>query len=159
MRAQFETFLAGHGLSVELMVAAVLIAILVYASAKDVMCREVSDWVPFGVLVLGLCVINKDNLVTMLLGAVVTGLPLMISALTCRERSLGGADIKLMIAAGFLLGVERGIVAVLVGIGLGALGQLMLYVIKRIRGKDADLTGSFALIPYLSVAIVGLYLI
>lgn len=84
----------------------------------------------------------------MLFGLFFTALPLFIAALM-KEGSVGGADIKLMAAAGFLLGVQTGITALIVGMFLAVVCTVVYRRIKRL-----DINKSFPLVPYLTVGII-----
>ena len=82
----------------------VLLALLIYASIKDIKSREVPDSVSGMMLILGLVGITAGDLPSMLLGMVLVFLPQYLSAIINPATALGDADIKLSSAAAFLLG-------------------------------------------------------
>ncbi|HBA48223.1 MAG TPA: prepilin peptidase [Lachnospiraceae bacterium] len=75
------------------------------------------------------------------LGLILVPLPFLAAALI-REGSIGGGDIKLMGACGFVLGVRRGYAALMLGLFLAVAFQAA-FVKKKDKG--------FALAPYLAV--------
>ena len=77
----------------------VLIALLLYASIKDIRSREVPDSVSGMMLILGLVGITAGDLPSMLLGMTLVFLPQYLAAIINPEKALGGADIKLSSAA------------------------------------------------------------
>ena len=76
-----------------------------------------------------------------LLGLVLVPLPFVVAALV-KEGSIGGGDIKLMGACGFVLGVKRGYIALMLGLFLAVLFQTA-YAKKEDKG--------FAMAPYLAL--------
>lgn len=123
---------------------------LLYASAKDIKTREVSDSIPIMLLILGLVDTDIARLTSMLLGMILVFLPQFISALINPSKSLGGADIKLSSAAAFLLGVQRGLFTLIVGLTLAVIA---MPIIRKIRKLPKD--QPFPLIPFLSIGIVA----
>ena len=79
-----------------------------------------------------------------LLSAFIIGMGLLILALVTKGR-LGGADVKLMMAAALSLGLTKSIIALLAGALLAVFTE---GVLEHNRGR-------FALIPYLAVGILG----
>ena len=132
----------------------ILLALLLYASVRDIKTREVPDSVSVMLLILGLVEINIGQLPQMLLGTLLVFLPQFISALINPSRALGGADIKVSSSAAFLLGAQRGLFALIVGLTLSV---VTMPIIRKIRILPKD--QPFPLIPFLSVGIVTGYFI
>lgn len=127
---------------------------MLYASVMDIKTREVPDSVSVMLLILGLVDISIKEIPQMLLGMVLVFLPQFISALINPSKALGGADIKISSSAAFLLGVQRGIFALIVGLTLAVIA---MPIIRRIRKLPKD--QPFPLIPFLSIGMVAGYFI
>jgi len=126
---------------------------LIYASVQDIRTREVGDYVHVIIAVIALLGLDRAILPAMLMGAAVSAFPLFIAGVV-KPGCIGGADIKLMAASGLILGAERGVIALIIGLSLGA-GCTFLY--RKI--KKTDLAVPFPLVPYLSAGCVVAYLI
>ena len=127
---------------------------LLYASAKDIKTREVPDSVSVMLLILGLVDVSIKEIPQMLLGALLVFLPQFISALINPSKALGGADIKISSSAAFLLGAQRGLFALVVGLTLAV---IVMPIIRKIRNLPKD--QPFPLIPFISIGIVAGYFI
>lgn len=132
----------------------ILLALLLYASVRDIKTREVPDSISVLLLILGFVDTDIERLPSMLLGMALVFLPQFISALINPSKALGGADIKLSSAAAFLLGAQRGLFALIVGL---VLAVIVMPIIKTIRKLPKD--QPFSLIPFLSIGIVAGYFI
>ena len=132
----------------------ILLALLLYSSVRDIKTREVPDSISVMLLILGLVDTDIARLPSMLFGALLVFLPQFISALINPSKALGGADIKVSSSAAFLLGAQRGLFALIVGLTLAV---IVMPIIRRIRKLPKD--QPFPLIPFLSVGIVAGYLI
>jgi leader peptidase (prepilin peptidase)/N-methyltransferase len=124
---------------------------LIYASVRDIRTREVGDYVHVIIAIIALLGVACVNLPAMMLGAVVSALPLFIAALV-KTGSIGGADIKLMAASGLLLGAERGAIALVIGLFLGI---VCTFIYRKLQ--KADFTTPFPLVPYLAIGCVVAY--
>lgn len=134
--------------------AIILLVLMLYASVMDIKTREVPDSVSVMLLILGLVDVSIKEIPQMLLGMVLVFMPQLISALINPSKALGGADIKLSSAAAFLLGVQRGLFTLIVGLTLAVIA---MPIIRKIRKLPKD--QPFPLIPFLSVGIVAGYFI
>ena len=132
----------------------ILLALLLYASVRDIKTREVPDSISVMLLILGLVDTNIERLPSMLLGMVLVFLPQFVSALINPSKALGGADIKLSSAAAFLLGAQRGLFALVVGLTLAV---IVMPIIRKIQKLPKD--QPFPLIPFISIGIVAGYFI
>ena len=132
----------------------ILLALLLYASVRDIKTREVQDSISVMLLILGLVDTDIARLPSMLFGALMVFLPQFISALINPSKALGGADIKISSSAAFLLGAQRGLFALIIGLTLAVIA---MPIIRRIRKLPKD--QPFPLIPFLSIGIIAGYLI
>ncbi|MBU5445240.1 A24 family peptidase [Paenibacillus sp. MSJ-34] len=94
--------------------------LLVWASISDIRKREIPDVLPAGIFFIGLIHVS---LLPALLGLFATGLPFFTAAILTRGK-IGGGDIKLMAACGFVLGVSGGILQTILGLSLALIGWL-----------------------------------
>ena len=129
-------------------------ALLLYASVMDIKTREVPDSIPVVLLILGLVDTDIERLPSMLLGIALVFIPQFISALINPSKSLGGADIKVSSSAAFLLGVQNGLFALVVGLTLAVVTMTILRKVRKLP-KDQP----FPLIPFISIGIVAGYFI
>ena len=127
---------------------------LLYASVRDIKTREVPDSISVMLLILGLVDTDIERFPSMLFGALLVFLPQFVSALINPSKALGGADIKISSSAAFLLGAQRGLFALIVGLTLAVIA---MPIIRKIRKLPKD--QPFPLIPFLSVGIVARYFI
>lgn len=98
---------------------------------------------------LGFCNLALDlsNWKNALVGTVCISIPLLLILLVSKGKAIGGGDVKLMAACGFMLGWQKICFAFLVGCILGS----VIHIIRmRIAGADRVL----AMGPYLSLGIV-----
>ena len=132
----------------------VLIALLLYASVKDIKSREVPDSISGMMLILGLVGITAGDLPSMFLGMALVFLPQYLSAIINPAKALGGADIKLSSAAAFLLGASKGLFALIVGLTLSVITVPIVRKVKKLPKNQP-----FPLVPFLAVGIIAAYLI
>ena len=136
-----------------LLIPIIFFAALIWASVQDIRTKEVGDYIHIIIAVTAFIGCTIGGLLPMLIGAVVSALPLFIAALI-KKGSIGGADIKLMAASGLILGAERGVIALIIGLFLGVVCTFIYRKIKKI-----DFTDSFPLVPYLAAGCGLAYLI
>lgn len=117
---------------------------------------SVIDWrtfeIPFGINVflgiLGLVavVLNKEEWLSHIIGAVCVSVFLLLLYVLTQGRAIGGGDIKLMAACGLLIGWQRIILAFLLGCILGSI----IHIIRmKVRGEGHIL----AMGPYLAAGV------
>lgn len=138
------------GLTVEGVLYCLFTSALIVLSVIDFRTYEI----PFGINVL-IAILGAIRLVTDLsgwflyvLGAVLVSGIFYIAYLVTKGRGMGGGDIKLMAAAGLLLGAPKVFLAMIVGCALAV-------VIHSVRMKVSGAEHKLAFGPYLAV---GLFL-
>lgn len=131
----------------------VFFAALIYAAVQDIGTKEVGDYIHVIIAVSALIDFDRANLPAMLIGAIVTALPLFVGGLILKG-SIGGADIKLMAASGLLLGAANGIIALVIGLFTGV---ACTYIYRRVR--KTDMRTSFPLVPYLAAGCIVAYML
>ena len=142
-----------YGFGPELLQGMVLCLALLYASAADIRTREVPDSLPVIIAVAALIGRMPAELPIMLLAAVAVTIP-QLAAAVMKPGSYGGADIKIMAAGAFLLGLSRGMTAIIVGLLLAVVCTALARKIRR-----QSMKAGFALAPYLSAGILLAYFI
>lgn len=116
-------------------------ALLLAASVTDIKKRIIPDSVCIAVALTGLIGFRSVQLL-----GILTALPFLIAAVLCG--GMGGGDIKLMAAAGFVLGIGGGIAATVIGLA----SMLLFYAAYRIIAKlrERECPKAFPLAPFLS---------
>lgn len=136
------------GVSIETALYCVLASALLALSVIDFRTYEI----PFGfnliIAVLGLIRVLTDlsNWTEYAIGFFAVSAPLYLIYIVTKGRGIGGGDIKLMAAAGLLLGWKRIVLALVIGCVLGS-------VIHVIRMKVSKAEHVLAMGPYLSMGI------
>ena len=142
------------GLSVTAIQGVFLMLVLLYASCSDLSDHTVDDYVWVTVLALALINVRTVGFTSMLIGAFFVFIPQLLMALLPPHKTLGGADIKLSTALAFLLGWQRGLAAYIIGLFLAI--TVMCIVNKIRKNKESK---AFALVPFLSVAAMAMFMI
>ena len=119
--------------------------ILMWAGISDMAKHEVPDFISATILILAFVEFTPANLPSMMIGAAVIFLPQLLISVLRPGRAVGGADMKISAALGFLLGAEKGLFAVITGL-LAAV--IVMLIVRRIR-KESN-KEPFALVPFLS---------
>lgn len=126
----------------------IFIILLFGASIQDIINREINNWIPVLMFITAFVGFDRNSFLYMLFGMVITSLPLLIAALI-KTDSIGGADIKVMAASGFMLGAQKGIAALIVGMLLAVVCTALYRYIKH-----NDIKKSFPLVPYLAIGAI-----
>jgi leader peptidase (prepilin peptidase)/N-methyltransferase len=126
-----------------------LVSALLVLSVIDFRTYEIPFGINIFILVLGLIHIALDyhNWVGYVIGLFAISVPLELLLLASGGRAIGGGDVKLMAAAGLLLGWKKIILALVLGCILGS-------VIHTIRMKVSNAERVLAMGPYLSMGIL-----
>ena len=131
----------------------ILCLVLVYAAGVDIRTHEVPDYIPIMVVLAALIATELPSLPSMCLSALLITIPQLAAAIW-KPGSYGGADIKLMAALGFCLGLHKGIAALLIGLGLGA---ICVSIYRKI--KKRPINTPFPLVPFLAIGSCITYLV
>lgn len=132
------------------------ISALIVLSLIDIKTKTIPPGINLFILVMGLAAVmtkyfekgrSTDIVLDHLIGFFSISLFLLLLFYATRGRAIGGGDIKLMAAAGLLLGWELVILAFLIGCVLAA-------VIHPIRMRIQNVGRALAFGPYLSLGIV-----
>jgi len=132
------------GISMESIKGLILFFCLLYATNSDINSREVSDTIPLLIFLTAFIDVKISDIPLMILSAMIITLPQIIVSMI-KPGSYGGADIKIMASCSFLLGIERGLVAIILGLTVGVITTLIIGKIKKIKNK------SFPVVPYLAL--------
>lgn len=130
-------YLGAYGTSWDILPRILYGQALLFAAEYDRAFHIVPDYIPLLIFATGLAGIQP---VRALAGMALVPLPFLVAALAS-EGSIGGGDIKLMAACGFVLGASKGYAAL--GVGL-----LLAVLYEKLRGRQKG--ESFALAPYLA---------
>ena len=131
-----------------------LAGLLLYGSIHDIRTHTMPDWVWMGVAGTALLGMKLSALPSMLLGTAAVLLIEVPLAVLLKDRAIGGADIKLSAAGAFLLGWQKGLAALILGL---TLSLIVVPIVRRIRHEDSR--KAFALVPFLAVGMMAAYLI
>ncbi|MCR5682083.1 MAG: A24 family peptidase [Clostridiales bacterium] len=131
-----------------------LAGFLLYGSIHDIRTHTMPDWVWMGVAETALLGMKLSALPSMLLGAAAVLLIEVPLAVLLKDRAIGGADIKLSAAGAFLLGWQKGLAALILGL---TLSLIIVPIVRRIRHEDNR--KAFPLVPFLAAGIMTAALI
>jgi leader peptidase (prepilin peptidase)/N-methyltransferase len=133
--------------------AALFCILLSVASAWDIRKRIVPDTLNALILCAGLLTFSPVKLAGLLLG-----LPLLIAALL-KEGGMGGGDIKLTAASGFVLGLPMGTAGLILGLSAALLYHLMIRGIRKRNNLEAPAAKDtlLPLAPFLSAGFLAAY--
>ena len=124
--------------------------LLVYASYSDIKTRESDDCLALMIALTAFIGREVTEIPMMLLSAVLITIPMFLVLIICKGKTVGGADVKLTAACGFLLGISRGTVGLMAGLLIGVVANLIIQTKKEKQE-------GFPLIPYLAVGFMAAY--
>jgi leader peptidase (prepilin peptidase)/N-methyltransferase len=128
-------------------------SLLLAASYTDIKRREIPDTVCVLLVLTGFLEFTYPNLL-----GIFVALPFLIAAML-KEKSIGGGDIKLTDAVGFVLGFWKGIYGLIIGLTLLILFYIMLRISSIIRKKQVAKNLSMPLAPFLGIGFLIMYFI
>ena len=128
-------------------------SLLLAASYTDIKRREIPDTVCVLLVLTGFLKFSFQNLL-----GIFVALPFLIAAMF-NEKSIGGGDIKLTSAVGFVLGFWKGIYGLIIGLTLLILFYIMLRISLIIRRKQVAKNLSMPLAPFLGIGFLIIYFI
>jgi len=120
-------------------------SLLLAASYTDIKRREIPDTVCVLLVLTGFLKFSYLNLL-----GIFVALPFLIAAML-KEKSIGGGDIKLTAAVGFVLGFWKGIYGLIIGLTLLILFYIMVRISSIIRKKQVSKNLSMPLAPFLGI--------
>jgi len=123
-------------------------SLLLAASYTDIKRREIPDTICALLVLTGFLKFSYPNLL-----GIFVALPFLIAAMF-KEKSIGGGDIKLTAAVGFVLGFWKGIYGLIIGLILLILFYIMFRISSIIRKKQVVKNLSMPLAPFLVICIV-----
>lgn len=133
--------------------AALFLCLLLMASVWDLRKRKIPDTLNTLLFCSGLLSFTPDKLAGILLG-----LPLLIAALG-KKGGMGGGDIKLTAAAGFVLGLPVGTAGLILGLSAAILYHLVMCAIRKFNNMKLPAASqtSLPLAPFLSAGFISAY--
>jgi leader peptidase (prepilin peptidase)/N-methyltransferase len=126
-------------------------ALLVAASFWDIRKRTVPDILCLFIALTGLLTFEPEKL-----WGILAGVPLLTGALISKG-GVGGGDVKLMAAAGFVLGLRPSMNAMVVGFAVLTLFYGVYAIVQKLRGRD--MPREYPLAPFLSLGCLTVYFI
>lgn len=126
------------------------ITLLAAASFWDIRQRIIPDTLCLGIALTGFLVFQPENL-----WGIFTALPLLAAVLLWG--GIGGGDIKLMAAAGLVLGFNKAMAALIVGLSGLLLFHGALAIIQKLRGRTVP--KAYPLAPFLTLGCLSAYFI
>lgn len=124
------------------------IIISISASLQDIKNREVSDIVHILIMLISLPYLSLDKILAFIIAFSVFTLPNFF-----KDDCIGGADIKFMACTGLLIGVEKIIIATIISMLIAIINTSIKVNLLNKKEK------SIALIPYLAISCIFVYII
>lgn len=125
------------------------IALLLTASLWDLRKQIIPDSLCLGIALAGLLTFEP-----MRLFGILAAVPLFLAALFLG--GMGGGDIKLMAAAGLMLGFEKSMAAMILGLTALLVFHAIYFIIQKRCKRDAK--QAYPLVPFLSLGCLAAYL-
>ncbi len=137
-----------YGLSVDSLLYCLLFSALIVLSVIDFRTYEIPFGINIFILTLGLIRVATDlsHWFSYGIGLLAVSIPLLLIYLVTKGRGIGGGDVKLMAAAGLLIGWKLNVLGFLLGCILGS-------VIHICRMKISGEGRTLAMGPYLAMGI------
>jgi leader peptidase (prepilin peptidase)/N-methyltransferase len=126
----------------------IFFTLLFLASVFDIRKRIIPDTVCLLIALTGVIGFEPVKLF-----GILTALPLLLAALIWG--GMGGGDIKLIAASGIVLGFQRCLAAMVIGLTALLLFYFFYSVIQRLRKRERQ--KAFPLAPFLSVGCIAAY--
>jgi len=142
------------GISITAVKGLIIALILLYASMSDIKTHTVPNFISVMFLILAFIDFDVSNIYSMVMGALLVFIPQFSFAVIYPKRCFGGADLKISTALAFILGTDKGVFALILGMLL-AVTITPLY--RKICIKDQ--TEAFPMIPFLSIGALLAYII
>lgn len=140
------------GLAVGTIKGIIFCLILTFSSYSDIKTREADDYLHIMIALTALIGTKMTDIPSMIFGAFMLVVPMIVITAFTKGKGVGGADIKLSAACGFLLGIQKGVLGLMLGLIFG----IVFNIIRQKRIKQAE---GFPFIPYLAAGYMAAYLI
>lgn len=124
------------------------IVLLLAASIFDIKKRIIPDAICLLIALTGLIGFEPVRLF-----GILAALPLLLAALLWG--GMGGGDIKLMASSGLILGFQRGLAAMMIGLTAMLLFYFFYTIVQGLRKRERQ--KAFPLVPFLSVGCIAAY--
>jgi len=131
-----------------LLQAGFFIALLLAASLWDLRKRIIPDTLCLFVALTGLFTFEP-----MKMFGVFAVVPFLLAALIWD--GMGGGDIKLMVAAGLVLGLQKSMAAMIMGLTAMLVFHAIYALLQKLRGRNAP--KAYPLAPFLSLGCIAAY--
>ena len=118
-----------------------LTVFLMMAAAWDMKNREIPDFIPISIIAVGLIGITLSALPAAICGLIITALPYFVAAVAVRRGSfaIGGGDIKLMAACGFVLGIWGGVLQSMVSLTLVVIAGAVVAAVRKKKFSEVQI--------------------
>ena len=139
------------GFSLQTLVAWIAVSVLIAASFIDIHTLEIPDGIWIALAAAGVLsfLIPNPAWWERLLGVAAGAGPLLLIHLFSRGRAMGMGDVKLMAAAGLILGIRLSFFSLFAAVIFGAAVSLVLLALKIVKRRD-----EIPFVPMLSFGIV-----
>lgn len=132
-------------------------ALLITATIWDIRKRMIPDTIVLAILFVGgIGLTSLESLFSALLDAIITAVPYLLASIMVRKKeglSVGGGDVKLMAASGFVLGIWGGILQSVLALTLAVVVGMITAAIKHKKINEIQIP----LAPYLGVGGIFAY--
>lgn len=125
-------------------------ALLLAASASDIRRKIIPDSICLGITLTSLLTFEPVKLTGILAASLFLFTALLFGG-------MGGGDIKLMAAAGLVLGFSKSMAATVIGLTALLVFHAGNHIIQKLRGRTAQKT--YPLAPFLSLGCLAAYFI
>lgn len=144
MGAVVSASLLVYGCTMTTVQATFLCGAFLFSSYSDLKSRQVDDGVSVLILAVALIGRNFEDIFMMAISAgLICGLMLVVPILS-KGSGIGGADIKIAVACAFLLGIQRALIGLIIGL-------LAAVIHNGIQQKKTGKKEGFPLVPYLAI--------
>jgi len=124
------------------------IVLLLAASLWDLSKRIIPDSLCLFIALAGLITFEPVKL-----SGIFAAVPFLLAALALG--GMGGGDIKLMAAAGLVLGFQKSMAAMVMGLTGMLAFHAICFIVQKLRGRDAP--KAYPLAPFLSLGCLAAY--
>lgn len=143
-----------------IIIGVLVLCILLYASFHDIRCHEINNCIPIELLLIkAVWIFSRPlflyPLISSVEGMIICSAPVLLSYYLFKGKGLGGGDVKLMIAIGFLLAYPMSIIVIMISCMFIAFYTVIMARLKKIRMKSTAVP--FA--PFITAGTVVSYIL